>query len=128
WCGGTEELSVDLMRYHPDTPPGIMDYLFIRIMLWGREQGFTWFNLGMAPLSGLRNRSLAPLWNRFGALVFGRGESFYNFRGLHQYKNKFDPCWEARYLAVPDGMMVLPRILADLTTLISHGSRGANGP
>ena len=27
----------------------------------------------------------APLWNRFGALVFGRGEAFYNFRGLHQY-------------------------------------------
>lgn len=127
WRGGTEELSVDLMRYHPDTPPGIMDYLFIHIMLWGREQGFTWFNLGMAPLSGLRNRSLAPLWNRFGALVFGRGEAFYNFRGLHQYKNKFDPCWEARYLALPGGMMVLPRVLADLTTLISHGSRGTNG-
>ncbi len=127
WQGGGEELSVDLMRYHPDNLQGVMDYLFIRIMLWGREQGFSWFNLGMAPLSGLQNRSLAPLWNRFGALVFGRGEAFYNFRGLHQYKDKFDPQWEARYLAAPGGMMVLPRVLADLTTLIARGFKSVIG-
>ncbi len=128
WQGGGEELSVDLMRYRPDSAQGVMDYLFIRIMLWGREQGFAWFNLGMAPLSGLQNRSLAPLWNRFGALVFGRGEAFYNFRGLHQYKDKFDPRWEARYLAAPGGMMVLPRVLADLTALIARGYKEAIEP
>ena len=95
WQGGGEELSVDLMRYRPDSAQGVMDYLFIRIMLWGREQGFAWFNLGMAPLSGLQNRSLAPLWNRFGALVFGRGEAFYNFRGLHQYRTSSTPMGSA---------------------------------
>ncbi|HRD66179.1 MAG TPA: bifunctional lysylphosphatidylglycerol flippase/synthetase MprF [Candidatus Competibacter sp.] len=126
WRGGCQELSVDLMRYMPDSPNGLMDYLFIKLMLWGREQGYEWFNLGMAPLAGLQNRSFAPLWNRFGALVFGGGETFYNFRGLHQYKDKFDPRWEARYMAVPGGM-VLPRILADLTTLIAGGLRGAIG-
>ena len=78
----------------------------------------------MAPLAGLQNRNLAPLWNRFGALVFGRGETFYNFRGLHQYKEKFDPHWDARYLAAPGGL-ALPRVLADLTTLIAGGLKGA---
>ncbi|MCB1821753.1 MAG: bifunctional lysylphosphatidylglycerol flippase/synthetase MprF, partial [Candidatus Competibacteraceae bacterium] len=121
WQGAGEELSVDLMRYAPDHAQGLMDYLLLKIMLWGREQGYAWFNLGMAPLSGLQNRSLAPLWNRFGALVFGHGETFYNFRGLRQYKEKFDPQWEARYLAIPGGMVVLPRVLADLTTLIGGG-------
>ncbi|MER2584175.1 MAG: bifunctional lysylphosphatidylglycerol flippase/synthetase MprF [Candidatus Competibacter sp.] len=126
WSGGREELSVDLMRYLPDTPNGLMDYLFIKLMLWGREQGYRWFNLGMAPLAGLQNRSFAPLWNRFGALVFGGGETFYNFRGLHQYKEKFDPEWEPRYLAVPGGLM-LPRVLTDLTTLIAGGFKGVIG-
>jgi len=126
WRGAREELSVDLMRYLPDSPNGLMDYLFIKLMLWGRDQGYEWFNLGMAPLAGLQNRSFAPLWNRFGALVFGGGETFYNFRGLHQYKDKFDPRWEARYMAVPGGM-ALPRILADLTTLIAGGLRGVIG-
>ncbi len=127
WSGGREELSVDLMRYLPESPNGLMDYLFLKIMLWGREQGYPWFNLGMAPLAGLQNRSFVPLWNRFGALVFGSGEKFYNFRGLHQYKDKFDPHWEPRYLAAPDGVTILPRIMADLTTLIAGGFQGVMG-
>lgn len=117
---------MDLMRYPPDSPNGLMDYLFVQIMLWGREQGYQWFNLGMAPLAGLQNRSFAPLWNRFGALVFGQGETFYNFRGLHQYKDKFDPRWEARYLATPGGL-ALPLVLADLTALIAGGFKGVIG-
>lgn len=127
WQGGDVELSVDLMRFTPESPAGLMDYLFIQLMLWGRAQGYIGFNLGMAPLAGLQNRSFAPLWNRFGALVFGRGEAFYNFRGLHQYKDKFSPEWEARYLALPNGIMVLPRVLADLTALIAGGFKGAIG-
>jgi phosphatidylglycerol lysyltransferase len=124
WLGGTrEELSLDLMRYLSDTPPGIMDYLFVKLMLWGREQGYAWFNLGMAPLAGLQSRNLAPIWNRFGALVFGHGERFYNFQGVHQFKNKFDPLWEPRYLAVPSGI-TLPRILTNLSTLIAGGLPG----
>lgn len=118
-----EEASVDLMRHLPDGPAGIMDYLFIELMQWARGEGYQWFNLGMAPLSGLQNRRLAPLWMRFGALVFGRGERFYNFRGLHRYKDKFDPEWEPRYLAVPAGV-ALPVVLANVASLIAGGLSG----
>jgi phosphatidylglycerol lysyltransferase len=51
------------------------------------------------------------------------GENFYNFQGLRQYKEKFDPVWEPTYLASPGGL-VLPRILTNLATLISGGLRG----
>jgi phosphatidylglycerol lysyltransferase len=118
-----EEASVDLMRHLPDGPVGIMDYLFVQLMLWARDQGYQWFNLGMAPLAGLHSRRQSPLWNRFGALVFGRGERFYNFRGLQHYKNKFDPAWESRYMAVPRGI-ALPLILANVASLISGGLSG----
>ena len=115
-----EELSVDLMRFGPDAPRGTMDYLFIKLMLWGRAEGYRWFNLGMAPLSGLENRALAPLWHRMGSFLFRHGESFYNFEGLRRYKDKFDPVWEPRYLASPGGLH-LPRVLLDVSTLISGG-------
>jgi len=95
----------------------------VELMQWARQEGYSWFNLGMAPLAGLQNRRQAPLWNRFGALVFGRGERFYNFRGLHRYKDKFDPEWEARYMAVPKGI-ALPMILANVASLISGGLSG----
>ena len=118
-----QEASLDLMRFLPEGPAGIMDYLFVELMQWARQEGYSWFNLGMAPLAGLQNRRQAPLWNRFGALVFGRGERFYNFRGLHRYKDKFDPEWEARYMAVPKGI-ALPMILANVASLISGGLSG----
>ncbi|APG06425.1 hypothetical protein BJI69_07890 [Luteibacter rhizovicinus DSM 16549] len=118
-----EEASVDLMRHLPDGPSGIMDFLFIEMMVWAKAEGYRWFNLGMAPLSGLQNRRTAPLWSRFGAMVFGRGERFYNFRGLHRYKDKFDPEWEPRYIAVGGGIG-LPLALANVASLISGGLGG----
>jgi phosphatidylglycerol lysyltransferase len=118
-----QELSVDLMRFTPSGPQDIMDYLFIELMLWGRQNGFQWFNLGMAPLSGIENRALAPLWSHAGAFIFRYGEHFYNFQGLHQYKDKFDPQWNPKYLACYKGLM-LPRILANLAALISGGITG----
>lgn len=118
--GGKEELSVDLMRFLPDAPHGVMDYLFVEIMLWGRKEGYKWFALGMAPLAGLEDRALAPLWNRLGAFVFRYGEHFYNFQGLRFYKDKFNPVWEPKYLAVPGGL-ALPKILADIAALIAGG-------
>jgi Uncharacterized conserved protein len=123
WNGAGDELSVDLMRHLPDAPAGVMDYMFLSLFLWGQEQGYRWFNLGMAPLSGLENRTLGTLWSRVGALTYRFGENFYNFQGLRQYKEKFDPEWEPMYLASPGGL-ALPRILTNLAALISGGLRG----
>ncbi|MCG6917372.1 MAG: bifunctional lysylphosphatidylglycerol flippase/synthetase MprF [Deltaproteobacteria bacterium] len=124
WVGADkEELSIDLMRYLEEAPHGIMEYLFIHLILWGKKEGYHCFNLGMAPLSGLESHELAPLWNRLGAFVFRHGEHFYNFQGLRQYKEKFDPEWKPKFLACPGGM-ALPRILTNLGSLISGGVKG----
>jgi len=124
WTGAEkEELSIDLMRHLPSAPNGIMDYLFAELMLWGKQQGYKWFSLGMAPMSGFEDRSLAPIWHKLGTFVFRHGEHFYNFQGLRQYKEKFSPQWQPRYMACPRGLM-LPRILTNLATLISGGVKG----
>jgi phosphatidylglycerol lysyltransferase len=124
WEGADkQELSVDLMRHRLDAPGSIMDYIFIEMMKWGKEQGYTWFNLGIAPLSGMPDRDLAPLWSKFALFVYKHGEYFYNFQGLRQYKNKFYPEWRPRYLACPGGL-ALPAVLTNVTTLISGGWKG----
>ena len=65
WQGaGKQELSLDLMRYLPSCPEGMMDFFLVELMLWGRQEGYQWFNLGMAPLSGSHGGP-AP-WPRSG--------------------------------------------------------------
>jgi phosphatidylglycerol lysyltransferase len=116
--------SADLMRFSSAAPRGVMEYLFVKLMLWARDEGYKMFDLGMAPLSGFERRALAPAWQRLGAMVYRHGEHFYHFRGLRQYKEKFDPEWEPRYLAAPGGLAI-PRILANVTGLVSGGLTGA---
>jgi phosphatidylglycerol lysyltransferase len=118
-----EELSLDLMRHLPSGPPGVMDYLFIEVLLWGRQQGYAWFSFGLAPFSGMEAHRLAPFWSRAGAFLFRHGEHFYNFQGLRHYKDKFDPEWSPRYLASPGGLAIA-RTLADVASLVSGGLRG----
>jgi phosphatidylglycerol lysyltransferase len=120
------ELSIDLMRYGPDAPREVMEYLFLELMLWGKAEGYGRFDLGMAPLSGLESRQLAPILSQAGAQIFQHGEDFYNFEGLRRYKEKFRPVWEPRYLAAPGGM-ALARVLADATLLIGGGVKGVLG-
>ncbi len=118
-----EVITIDLMRYNPDSPSGIMDFLFAELMLWGKDKNYQWFSLGMAPLAGLESRPLAPLWHKVGATIFKMGEHFYNFEGLYEYKAKFAPHWESRYLVAPAGLSV-PFILMQITRLISGGWQG----
>lgn len=118
-----EELSMDLMRYEPGSPNGVMEFLIVELMLLGKARGHKWFNLGMAPLSGLEKHPLAPLWHKIGNTIFRLGNEFYNFEGLLQYKNKFDPVWRPRYLAAPAGLQGAQALVA-ATSLISKGLKG----
>ena len=117
------EAAVDLMRYLKSCISGTMEYLFIYIILWAKNEGYERFSLGMAPLSGMENRDIAPVWNKIGLFVFKNGESFYNFQGLKLFKNKFYPQWEPRYIAY-SGVFSLPKVLKDVTLLISGGVKG----
>lgn len=127
WRGANQhEYSVDLMRARPDAPQGTMDLLFISLMEQAKTEGYRWFNLGMAPLSGLPQHRLAPMWTRMARFVSRTGDRFYNFEGLRAYKNKFQPEWRSKYLAYPGGLR-LPQVLVDITSLIAASPQRAEG-
>ncbi len=115
--------SMDLMRYTEDGPKNIMDYLFVELIEWGREQGYEAFEFGMAPLAGLEDRPLAPMMSRVGRLFFDRGEDIYNFQGVRKFKDKYDPLWQPRYIAAPH-KWAIPLLLADVGLLSSGGVAG----
>ena len=118
-----ELASLDLMRVLPDAPKLTMEFLMLGLLQHYKARGVARFSLGMVPLSGLQPRRGAPLTQRLGAMLFQRGESFYNFQGLRRFKDKFQPDWEPRYMAVPAGLDPLVA-LADTAALIAGGYTG----
>jgi phosphatidylglycerol lysyltransferase len=115
---GREELSFDLMRHRSEVPHGTMDFLFVRLMQWAQEQGYARFSLGVAPLSGIEARRLAPGWARIAGAAFRHGERLYGYAGLRRYKEKFLPEWQGRYFVAPRGYS-MARALIDVTLLVS---------
>ncbi|BBP79027.1 membrane protein [Pseudomonas sp. Ost2] len=118
-----ELASLDLMRSHPDAPKLTMEFLMVGLIQHYKNHGYARFSLGMVPLSGLQPRRGAPLTQRLGSMVFQRGEQLYNFQGLRRFKDKFQPDWEPRYMAVPAGLDPLVA-LADTAALIAGGLTG----
>ncbi len=116
----TEDLSVDLIRYIPDFENGLMDYLFLKLMIWAKNNGYSYFNMGMAPLSGLEYEKKGSIWTKAMIIIYSYGEHFYNFKGIRKYKNKFSPVWKPRYLVMHKKMLI-PIALLKIASLISGG-------
>jgi phosphatidylglycerol lysyltransferase len=113
-------LSVDLMRHFPDAPSGIMDAMFINLFEWAKDQGYTTFNIGMAPLSNV-GQSVTSFWSeRVASEVFNNIRYMYSFNGLRKFKDKYNPTWEARYLAHRKNRS-LPATMIEVSRLIGKG-------
>lgn len=111
-------ITIDLMRYHKESPHGTMDMLFLSIFNWCKEQGYEWCSMGMSPLANLTEDETSNWYEAIGQFIFHKGNQFYNFKGLYEYKNKFQPNWESRYLVYRRNF--LPILLLQLIWLINR--------
>ena len=110
---GPNEASIDLMRYDLKTASnGIMDYLFVKLLLHFKEEGVTYFDLGMAPLSNVGTEKHSFLQEKVAYLIYAFTNRFYSFSGLRQYKQKFSPVWMPRYIAYPRNTWLILDMLA----------------
>jgi phosphatidylglycerol lysyltransferase len=91
------EGTIDLMRYRKNVPSGVMDYLFVSLFTYMQEEGFTYFNLGMAPLANVGTSKKSFIQERIAYLVYEFGSRFYSFQGLREYKEKYAAEWIPRY-------------------------------
>jgi phosphatidylglycerol lysyltransferase len=108
------------MRYRPTETEGIISFKLIRTMIWGHQERYEWFNLGMEPLSGMEEHDLSPSWSKLANFVYTYGENLYGFKTVRAYKSQFNPVWEPRFLVCPGGW-ALPRVLSNLTNVVSGG-------
>lgn len=92
-------LSIDLMRFSHETCNGIMDFMFVNLFEWGQQNGYSRFNMGMAPLSNVGRSKYAFVTEKIAAKVYSHGQHFYSFKGLKKFKEKYCEYWDDRYLA-----------------------------
>ncbi len=95
------EVSIDLMRHRHQAEKGQMDFLFVSLIEWAKAQGYATFNMGLSGLAGIGENPTDPAIERALHYVYEHVNQFYNFKGLHEFKAKFDPSWSPRYLVYP---------------------------
>jgi lysylphosphatidylglycerol synthetase-like protein (DUF2156 family) len=88
--------NFDLMRRRPDAPNGVMDFLFVYLIERFRDQGLTGMTLGFAPLAHIEGDGLVA---RALRTLYESENKAFNFKGLYDFKSKWDPIWEPRTLA-----------------------------
>jgi phosphatidylglycerol lysyltransferase len=100
--------GLDLMRRAEQCAPGAMELLLARTIEHIKSMGDQIISLGLAPLSNVNKEddtflgtSIDFLSDRFGNP--SRNQSLFNF------KKKFQPSWESRYLVYSDALN-LPKI------------------
>jgi len=105
----TGEASFDLLRHIPDVPNATMDYLMQQTLFALQGEGYRWFNMGIAPFAGLGNKPGAPLTEKMLSVLF-RVNWFVSNQGLRNYKVKFEPVWQDRFVAYQGGPFALVRV------------------
>lgn len=90
------EGTYDLQRKLQDAPNGVMDFVLIRMFDYFKSKGIRYVNLGMVPMSGIeKSKDFAE-----GAIKFMYEQlpQFAHYKGLRDYKDKFEPEWHNKYL------------------------------
>ena len=116
---GGQAVVLDLMRRRRQALSGTMDFLLSESLLALRDEGWREASLANAPLANVGGPR-RPL-DRGVALLFERLNGFYGYKNLFQFKKKFDPVWEGRYLVYPRGAD-LPRIGYAMAAVHGTGS------
>lgn len=122
---GRQGWALDLMRRGSATPAGAMELLLVSAIERFRAEGAQVLSLGLAPLA---NSTGEPTTN-IGQLCSTLSHRFGSNKqaaSLHNFKRKFAPTWEARYIVYP-GTLALPRVgLAVLSAHLCHSWRSVN--
>ncbi len=93
----TGEATSDLMRRRLDTPNGLMDFLFVKVIEIAKARGYQRFNLGMAPLAGFQPGEEKHILEEALHAIGQRWNVGFRFSGIKEYKAKFATHWEPRY-------------------------------
>lgn len=92
-------LSIDLMRFKNIELNGIMDFIFVNLFEYGKENGYEFFNLGLVPLADVGESKYSFIREKIAYQIFVNGNFIYSFKGLKKFKDKYASKWDDKYIA-----------------------------
>jgi len=106
------EGTYDLLRKTADAPNGIMDYILIELFSYFRTGGIQYVNLGFAPMSGMNDPHNFP--EKSMKFAYEKIRSFSHYKGQREYKEKFNPQWNDKFLVYNNDydLLQVPAVLA----------------
>jgi phosphatidylglycerol lysyltransferase len=109
-----DEATYDLIRKTKDAPNGVMDFILVELFKYLKSNGFTYVNLGFAPMSGLDDPHTFP--EKSMKFAYEKIRSFSHYKGLREYKEKFDPVWHNKYLIYQHDydLLQIPTVLTNV--------------
>lgn len=119
--GGKEEVMADVLRSSHEAPGALEDYLLLEVLLWAKDKGFRWFNLGTAPLLDVEESPLAPFKDKI-AQILSPYAHVLKLPDLRKEKERFNPEWTPKYLAA-SANLPLSVAFANTQALIAKGGR-----
>lgn len=90
------EVTYDLIRKTVDAPNGNMDCLIVALIEHAKKHGFQTLNMGLAPFSGIGKPEDIP--QRTIKFAYEKLQQFKHYKGLRDFKDKFEPQWQTKYL------------------------------
>jgi len=108
------EATYDLIRKTKDAPNGVMDFILVELFNYLKSQDIIYVNLGFAPMSGLNDPH--TFQERSMKFAYEKIRSFSHYKGLREYKEKFEPVWYNRYLIYQHDydLLKVPAVLANV--------------
>jgi phosphatidylglycerol lysyltransferase len=106
------EGTYDLLRKTADAPNGIMDYILIELFKHLKASGIKYVNLGFAPMSGLDDPH--NFTEKSMKFAYDKIRSFSHYKGQRDYKEKFNPQWNDKFLIYSNDydLLQVPGVLA----------------
>jgi phosphatidylglycerol lysyltransferase len=106
------EGTYDLLRKTSDAPNGIMDHILVELFKYFKSTGIRYVNLGFAPMSGLNDPHNFP--EKSMKFAYEKIRSFSHYKGQRDYKDKFNPQWNDKFLIYSNDydLLQVPGVLA----------------
>jgi len=90
------EGTYDLIRKTTDAPNGVMDFLIVELFLYLKSEGYSFANMGFAPMSGIDDPHTFK--EKSMKFAYEKIKGFSQYKGLREYKEKFVTVWINKYL------------------------------